>query len=154
MPFRTLDTEPQPALSARRSGLLDALHAAQDQHGYLSEEAMSQVAQELDLPLKDVYSTATFYSMYHMKAAGQYAIQVCEGLSCHLAGGGQELVDHLERKLGIQVGQTTPDGRFSLETVQCLASCSTSPNLRINDRLYENVTPEEGAELLDRLAGR
>jgi NADH-quinone oxidoreductase subunit E len=154
MPFRTLDREPQLTSSARRSGLLDALYAAQDQHGYLSEEALGQVADQLDLPLKDVYSTATFYSLYHMKAAGQYVIQVCESLSCHLGGGGARLADHIGQKLGIRAGQTTTDGLFTLETVQCLASCGTSPNLRINGKLYESVTPEEVDRLLDALAGR
>jgi NADH:ubiquinone oxidoreductase subunit E len=118
--------EPQPTLSAKRSELLGALYAAQDQHGYLNEEGMTQVADQLDLPLKDAYSTATFSSMFHVKATGQYIIQVCEGLSCHLAGGGQELVDRPEQKLGTQAGQTTPDGRF----------------------------PEEVSRLVDQLAGR
>ncbi len=154
MPFRTLDKEPKSTSAVKRSGLLDALYAAQNQHGYLNEKALSQVADQLDLPLKDVYSTATFYSLYHMKAAGRYAIQVCESLSCYLAGGGERLVDHIGQKLGIQAGQTTPDGLFTLETVQCLASCDTSPNLRINGKLYESVTPEEVDRLLDTLAGR
>jgi len=154
MPLQTLDKELLLGGSARRSELLDALYAAQEQYGYLSEEALWHVADQLGLPLKDVYSTVSFYSLYHMRPTGEYVIQVCEGLSCHLAGGAERLVDYIRRRLGIEVEQTTPDGLFTLETVQCLASCGTSPNLRINDELYQNMTPEKVDRLLDQLAGR
>lgn len=154
MSLQTLDKGLQPCESAGCSELLDALYAAQEQYGYLSEEALQHVADRLGLPLKDVYSTASFYSLYHMRPMGKYIIQVCGGLSCQLAGGAEKLVDCIQRKLGIEVGQTTPDGFFSLQAVQCLASCGTSPTLRINDELYEDMTPEKVARLLDQLAGR
>lgn len=139
---------------SRRSMLLTALYIAQEQYGYLSEDAMRGVAERLGLSLKDVYSTASFYSLYRMEAAGRYVIQVCEGLSCHLAGGADSLVDYIREKLGIEVGQTTPDGCFTLQTVECVASCGTSPALRINDDLYEDMTPVKVDRLLDQLVRR
>jgi len=137
---------------AARSMALTALYIAQEQYGYLSEEALQRVAERLGLSLKDIYSTASFYSLYQMKPAGQYVIQVCEGLSCFLRDGAERLVDCLRRKLGIEVGETTPDGRFTLETVQCLASCGTSPAMRINDELYDNLTEEKVDAILEQLA--
>jgi len=139
---------------AKRSMLLTALYIAQDQHGHLTPEALERVAQRLSVPLAEVYSTATFYSLYRMEPAGRYVIQVCDGLSCHLAGGAETLVDYIRAKLHIKPGETTPDGLFTLQTVECLASCGTSPALRINDELYENMTPDKVDRLLDQLAGR
>lgn len=138
----------------RRSMLLTALYIAQEQHGHLSEEALQRTAERLNLSLKDVYSTASFYSLFQTQSRGQYVIQVCEGLSCHLAGGAERLVDYIQQKLGIEVGQTTRDGLFTLQTAQCLASCGTSPTLRINDELHEDMTPEKVDRLLDQLARR
>lgn len=137
---------------AAKSMVLTALYIAQEQYGYLSEEALRRVAERLGLSLKDVYSTASFYSLYRMKPAGQYVIQVCEGLSCFLRDGAERLVDYLRRKLGIEVGETTPDGKFTLETVQCLASCGTSPAMRISDELYDNLSEEKVDAILEQLA--
>ena len=143
----------QVANPAKRSMLLTALFIAQEQYGYLTQAAVERVATRLGLPVADVYSMATFYSLYRTKPAGRYVLQVCAGLSCHLVGGAERLVDYLQRKLGIAVGETTYDGMFTLETVQCLASCGTSPAMRVNDALYENMTPEKVDELLETLRG-
>lgn len=143
----------QVADPAKRSMLLTALYIAQEQYGYLTQDAVERVATRLGLPVADVYSMATFYSLYRTKPTGRYVLQVCAGLSCHLVGGAERLVDYLQRKLGIAVGETTYDGMFTLETVQCLASCGTSPAVRVNDALYENMTPEKADELLETLRG-
>lgn len=137
----------------KRAMLLTALYIAQEQHGYLSPEAVEQMAVRLGLPVSEVYSTATFYTMFRTAPTGQYVIQVCDGLSCHMAGGGEHLIEYISQKLGIQVGGTTPDGQFSLQTVECLASCGTSPTVKINDDLYEDMTPDKIDRLLDQLAG-
>jgi len=84
---------------------------------------------------------------------GRYVIQVCEGLSCHLAGGADDLLDYLKRRLRIDVGETTPNGLFTLQTVQCLASCGSSPVMRVNDTLYENLTFDQVDAILDELRG-
>jgi len=132
--------------------LLTALYIAQEQYGHLSKEAIERVAQRLGVLPKEVYSTASFYTLYNIEKTARYRIQVCEGLSCHLNDGAESLVDQVRRKLNLKEGQTrTPDGRFSLEIVQCLAACDTAPNIRINDDLHGNMTPGETDALLEKL---
>lgn len=138
---------------ARRAMLLTALYIAQEQNGHLTEEAIARVADRLGLPVTEVFSMASFYTLYRMKPAGRYVLQVCEGLSCYLVGGAERLVDYLRKKLAIEVGETTPDGLFTLETVQCLAACGASPAMRVNDTLHENMTAEKVDELLETLRG-
>ena len=137
----------------RRAMLLTALYIAQEQQGHLTREAIERVAARLGLPASEVYSMASFYTLYRTKPGGRYVLQVCEGLSCHLVGGAERLVDCLRKKLAIEVGQTTPDGLFTLETVQCLATCGTSPAMRVNDALYEDMTAEKIDELLETMRG-
>lgn len=139
---------------AKRSCLLTALYIAQEQEGYLTPEALKRVAERLDVPEAEVYSTASFYTLFRTEPVGQYVIQVCTGLSCYLVGGAERLVDYLEQKLGVKPGETTPDGLFTLQTVQCLASCGTAPAMRVNDELYENLTAEKVDVLIDQLKVR
>ena len=136
-----------------RTRLLAALHDAQEQDGYLSKEAIEGVAGQLGISVQETYSAATFYKLYKLKPVGKYVLQVCEGLSCYLAGGADLLVDYLRSELGIDPGETTPDGLFTLETVPCLASCGTSPAMRVNDQLYENLTEGSVHALLQKLRG-
>lgn len=136
---------------AKRAMVLTALYVAQEQYGYLSREAVERVAQRLGMDPGEVYETATFYSMYRRQPMGRYVIQVCEGLSCHLSGGADGLVEYLQDRLGIEPGETTEDGLFSLQTVQCLAACGSSPAMRINDTLYENLTFDRVDMILDEL---
>ncbi len=138
---------------AKRAMLLTALYIAQEQSGHLSDDALERVAQRFGVSKADVYSVATFYSLYRTNPTGRYVLQVCEGLSCHLVGGADTLLDYLRKKLRIEPGQTTPDGLFTLETVQCLASCGTSPAMRVNDALYEHMSPEKVDELIETLRG-
>jgi len=139
---------------ARQARLLTALYIAQEQKGYLTPEALERVARRLGLPLASVYGTTSFYTLFHTRPVGRYLLQVCRGLSCYLADGAERLVDYLQRKLGIQVGETTADGLFTLETVQCLASCGTAPAMRVNDELYENLTTAKVDLLIDELIER
>lgn len=138
---------------AKRAMLLTALYVAQEQYGYLSPEAVQRVADRIGMPEGEVLETASFYSMYHTKPVGRYVIQVCEGLSCHLAGGAENLLAHLRKKLRIEPGETTRDGVFTLVSVQCLAACGTSPAMRVNDTLYENLTIDRVDMILDELRG-
>jgi NADH-quinone oxidoreductase subunit E len=139
--------------AAKRTMLLTALYVAQEQNGYLTHGALERVAQRFDLNLAEVYETATFYSMYRTRPSGRYVLQVCEGLSCHLAGGAEQLAEYLQQKLHLRPGETTPDGLFSLEMVECLASCGSSPAMRVNDTLYENLTNDRVDMILDELSG-
>lgn len=138
---------------AKQSMMLAALYIAQEQKGYLTSDAIRQVAGRLGLTEGEVYSTASFYTLFRMEPIGRYVIQVCEGLSCYLNEGAERVVEYVSAKLGINPGQTTPDGRFSLQTVQCLASCGTAPAMRVNELLYENLTPASIDEILERLMG-
>jgi NADH-quinone oxidoreductase subunit E len=138
---------------AKRAMLLTALYVAQEQYGYLSPEAIQRVADRLGMRPGEVYETATFYSMFKFAPMGRYVIQVCEGLSCHLAGGAESLAEYLQKTLRIKPGQTTRDGLFTLQTVQCLAACGSSPAMRINDTLYENLTFDQVDQILRELRG-
>lgn len=137
----------------KRSMLLTALYVVQEQLGYLAPEAIERVADRLDMSAGEVYETATFYSMYKTKPVGRHVIQVCEGLSCHLAGGAEDFVSYLQDKLGIKLGETTEDGTFTLQAVQCLAACGSSPAMRVNDTLFENLTFDRVDMILQELRG-
>jgi NADH-quinone oxidoreductase E subunit len=139
---------------AKQAMVLTALYIAQEQYGHLNQEAIQRVAERLQLPVSQVYSTASFYSLFHTKPTSKYHIQICEGISCALCGGAEKMVAYLEEKLGIKAGEATPDGLFSLEVVQCLASCGTSPAVRVNDELHDDLTFDKVDRLLDQLAGR
>jgi len=138
---------------AKQAMLLSALYIAQEQNGYLTPEAIERTAQRLGLSERDVYTTASFYTLFRMQPVGRYVIQVCDGLSCYLADGADTVADYIGAKLGIAPGETTPDKAFSLEKVQCLASCGTAPAMRINDQLYEHLTAAAIDAILERLMG-
>lgn len=138
---------------AKEAMLLAALYIAQEQRGYLTQEGIERVAARLGLTPGQVFSTASFYTLFRTKPVGHYVIQVCSGVSCYLVDGAEKVSDYIGAKLGIRPGETTADGRFTLETVQCLASCGTAPALRVNDQLYENLTPAGIDAILDRLLG-
>jgi NADH-quinone oxidoreductase subunit E len=138
---------------SKRAMMLAALYIAQEQNGYLTKEAIRQVARRMGVAEGEVCSTASFYSLFRMEPVGRYVIQVCEGLSCYLNDGAERVVEYVSKKLGIAPGETSKDGRFTLETVQCLASCGTAPAMRVNDQLYENLSPASIDDILERLMG-
>ncbi len=139
-----------PSYPDKRSVLLPALRIAQEEIGYLSESAMIDVADLLGLTPVQVYEVATFYSQYNLKPVGKYLIQVCKTLSCALVGAGS-IVTYLQEKLGIRTGETTSDGLFTLKLVECLAACGSAPMMQINDRYYEQLTPEKMDRILEDL---
>ena len=137
-----------------RAMLLAALYIAQEQYGWLSEEAIQRVAERLGLTPGQVYATASFYTMFKLKPQGQYRIQVCEGLSCYLIGGAEPVIDYIKNRLEITNGGTSPNGKFSLEIVQCLAACDLAPAIKINDELYGNISDEKIDQLLAELSAK
>ncbi len=135
----------------KRGALLPLLWLAQEEWGWLSPEALTYCASLLDLPPSKAYSVASFYTMYHLKPVGKYKIEVCRTLSCALCGA-MDIIDHLESRLGIKVGETTADGRFTLGTAECLASCGSGPMLQINGkRFHEHLTTASVDALLNSL---
>ena len=146
MKIEALKTEYETNLSA----LIPALHVAQGEQGWLSEETQAEVATLLEITPQAVREVVSFYTMFHQKPVGKYLLQVCRNLSCSLRGG-HRLQRQIEERLGIQDRETTQDGRFTLESVECLGSCGTAPVLMVNDRYHENVTPQEMDRLLTEL---
>ncbi|HID64375.1 MAG TPA: NADH-quinone oxidoreductase subunit NuoE [Anaerolineae bacterium] len=135
-----------------RSALLPALYVAQREQGWLSPEVMRDVAEVMDLPSTEVASVASFYTMFNRQPVGENLIQVCTNISCSLLGA-EHIVEYLKSKLGIDVGETTPDNKFTLVTVECLGSCGTAPMMQVNDTYYENLTEEKIDRILAELAG-
>jgi NADH-quinone oxidoreductase E subunit len=129
---------------------LAALRIAQEEQGYVTEQAMADIGVLLELTPVQVYETATFYTLFTLQPAGKYIIQVCRTLSCALVGAGS-LIRHLEQKLGITAGETTPDGLFTLKKVECLAGCGAGPMMQINDEYYEYLTTDKVDRILDDL---
>lgn len=134
----------------RRATLLPALWLAQRDFGWLSQDVQAYVAGLVGVSPAHVQEVAEFYTMYHKKPAGKYHVQVCRTLSCALAGSGK-ILETLKEVLGVQPGERTPDGKFSLQEVECLASCHTAPCVQINDEYYEGLTPEKLRELIEKL---
>ena len=133
-----------------RSAILPALSVAQDEEGYITQSALEAVAEALHLNPDEVKMVASFYTMFYKEQPGRRVIKVCTSISCYLRGCDQ-LVKHLEERLGIKRGETTPDGRFTLLTAECLASCGTAPVLQVNNEFVEQVTLERADELLAAL---
>ncbi len=136
----------------RRSAVLAALREVQHENGgYLTTGLMDAVARYLDLPEIAVYEVATFYSMFELQPVGRHSISVCTNVSCMLCGS-DEIVAHIEKKLGIKTGESTPDGRFFLKPEEeCLACCAYAPMMQVDHVYYENLTPEKVDEILDGL---
>lgn len=134
----------------KQATLLPVLWLVQDQEGYISEEAMEYVAGLLDVSPAHVYGVVTFYTMYHQKPVGKYHLQVCRTLSCALAGS-ENITSHLKKKLKINEGEVTSNGKFSLCEVECLASCGTGPAMMVNEKYYENLTAEKVDKILGEL---
>ena len=136
----------------KQSAVLAALREAQhENHGYLTTELMDAVADYLDMPPIAVYEVASFYSMFELKPVGRHSIAVCTNVSCMLRGSDTVLA-YIERKLGIKLGDSTPDGKFYLKKEEeCLAACCGAPMMQVNHIYYEHLTPEKVDQVLDSL---
>ena len=136
----------------KRSAVISALHAVQHENdGFLTSELMDAVAAYLGLAPIHVYEVATFYSMFETKPVGRHHVSVCTNISCMLRGS-QEVVDHVEKKLGIKTGESTPDGRIYLKREEeCLAACTGAPMMMVDHVFHENLTPESIDKILDEL---
>ncbi|OGP08173.1 MAG: hypothetical protein A3G39_00535 [Deltaproteobacteria bacterium RIFCSPLOWO2_12_FULL_43_16] len=134
----------------KRSASMDALRIAQEESGYLTKEALEQIADMLDMTPVQLNEVAAFYTMYNKKPVGKHHVQVCTNVSCSLLGS-EHIVEFLSKKLGVKKGETTSDKKFTLSEVECLGSCGTAPMMQINDDYYENLTEETIEEILKGL---
>src|SRR5918992_40245 len=134
----------------KEAAMLPVLYLAQQEFGYLSAEAIDYVARLMGQSPAQVHGVVSFYTMYNMKPIGRHHIQVCRTLSCAL-GGAEKITGFIKKKLALEVGQTTADGRFTLSEVECLASCGTAPMMQINDDYYESLNEEKVTEILESL---
>ena len=134
----------------KRSALIPILHEVQAEVGYLSPAAIEWIAGYLGLSPADVMSVASFYDMLNLEPVGKHMIYVCQNLSCALLGA-ERLIQYLESKLGIRMGETTPDGLITLKRMECLASCGTAPAIQVDGIFYERMTAQKLDDLLEKL---
>lgn len=133
-----------------RSALIPLCHLAQEQDGFLSEEAMAHIAELIGCTSAQVLGTASFYEMFKFHPVGKYCVNVCTNISCQLLGG-EELLEHAEESLGVRSGGTTPDGMFTLEDVECVAACTEAPAVQVNYRYFHRLDLDSFDELIARL---
>jgi len=134
----------------KRSAILPALYIAQEEHGYVTDDDIKYLAERLDMRVNEVEEVVTFYTMYSRKPIGKYKLQVCRTVSCWLLGA-EQITEHIEHKLGCEVGETTKDGKFTLVEVECLGYCDLAPCLQVNFDYHEKVTVESVDKLIDNL---
>jgi len=133
-----------------REYLISILQAVQDQNGYVSKESIYRIADYLQLPESKIYGVATFYNQFRLKPPGKHKVQVCRGTACHVKGS-SGILDSIKRELEIDVGGTTKDGLFSLDTVACLGACSIAPAITLNEKFYGRLDNKKAQSLLKRV---
>jgi NADH-quinone oxidoreductase subunit E len=137
-----------------KSATIPLLHLAQEQDGYVTDDAMEHIAELTGTTPAQVLGTCSFYEMFKREPVGTYLVNICTNISCQIMGG-EELLHHAEHKLGIKAGSTTPDGTFTIEDVECIAACTEAPCLQVNYRYFHKITHAEFDQLADDLrAGR
>ncbi len=140
----------EPRYPTKVALLLPALHAAQDELGWLSPETMEEIGEYIGIHPAQVKEVASFYTMYNLKPVGKYHLKICTNVACCLRGA-YDVVEHCEKKLGIAVGQTTPDKKFTLHEEECLGACGTAPAMMLNNDYVENLDIRKMDEILEKL---
>lgn len=140
----------EPRYPTRVALLLPALHAAQEEYGWLPPEVLEEVGAYIGIHPAQVREVASFYTMYNLKPVGKYHLKVCTNVACALRGA-EGLVEHCEKKFGISVGETTPDKRFTLMEEECLGACGTAPAMMLNDDYHEDLNVRKMDEILAQL---
>jgi len=139
-----------PAPHDKMAACIPALHLCQDQNGWISDDVIVFVANRLNLSAAHVKGVVTFYTLFNQKPVGKHQVWVCRTLPCALRGAG-DVLEHCEKRLGIKAGETTADGKITLRTAECLASCGTAPMMQVDKNYYENLTLEQVDAIVDRL---
>ncbi len=132
-----------------KGALIPVLQEAQDAYGYLSKEVIEHIGEHLDIPVSQIYGVVTFYSQFHLNPRGRNIIRVCQGTACHVRGG-KAILEAVQKQLNIKAGQTTPDLRFTLETVACIGACGLAPVMMVNDDTHGRLTQELIPEILTK----
>lgn len=130
--------------------LINILHAAQHIMGYLPEEVQREIAKKLNIPVSKVYGVVTFYTFFTMSPKGKHPVSVCMGTACYVRGS-EKILEEFKRILGIDVGETTPDGKFSLDCLRCVGACGLAPVVMIGEKVYGKVQPVDIKKMLDEL---
>jgi NADH-quinone oxidoreductase subunit E len=132
----------------KKSAIIPALYVAQKENkGWINEEVIQHLSQVMDIPESEINEVFKFYTMFNQKPVGKYHVQVCGTLSCHV-NGAQELIDFLCKSFQVGLDEVSADGRYTISRVECLGSCGTAPMMQVNDRYYENLTPESALTIL------
>ena len=132
----------------RQDTLIPILQGIQNEFGYLSEEAVNRISETLNLPTSKIYGVATFYDQFRFEARGRFHIQICHGTACHIDSAAR-IIQEAERLLKIKQGQTSRDGMFSIEVVNCMGACGLSPVIAVNDKYYHGITPNDLKDMLE-----
>jgi NADH:ubiquinone oxidoreductase subunit E len=133
----------------KEGSLIQILHLAQGIYGYLPLELQQFIAQRLDIPLSKVSGVTTFYSFFATKPRGEYTIRVCLGTACYVRGG-KKILERIQEVLGLEIGDTTADGKFTLEVMRCIGACGLAPAITINDKVYKQVNPEKLQAIIEK----
>ncbi|MDD5408774.1 MAG: NADH-quinone oxidoreductase subunit NuoE [Candidatus Omnitrophica bacterium] len=129
------------------SQLISILHKAQELYGYLSQEAMTEVAKEMNIPTAHIWGVATFYHYFNLKPKGKHSISVCLGTACYVKGA-EEILNSIREELNIDFGQTSSDNLFTLQEARCLGACGLAPVIMIDDKIYGSLTPKKALEII------
>jgi NADH-quinone oxidoreductase subunit E len=132
-----------------KDDLIPVMEAVQEEFGYLSKESMTEISRFLKIPESNVYGVATFYALFRLKPRGKTMVSVCRGTACHVRGGGQ-ILQEVEKRLGIKPGETSQDGKYSLETISCFGSCALAPVMVINKEVFGRMTPAKVETILKK----
>jgi NADP-reducing hydrogenase subunit HndA len=136
-----------------RGALIPVLHEAQEVYGYLPMKVQKIISESLDIPLSEIYGVVTFYTQFSLKPKGKFKISACMGTACYVKGANLVL-EKLQEKLGIQVGDCTEDGKFSLDACRCIGACGLAPVIMINDDVYGRLTPDDIEKVLEKYSDR
>ena len=126
----------------QKGALIPVLHEVQNLYGYLPEDILHVVSQELNVPMTEIYGVATFYSIFSLKPKGEHVIRVCLGTACYVKGS-QLIIDKISQELNVEVGKTTEDGKFTLEATRCLGACGLAPVMTIGEKVYGRLVPDD-----------
>ena len=133
-----------------KNNMIQILNEVQEEFGYISEQAMLDISKHIDVSLSEIYSVVTFYSRFTLKQAGKYHITICLGTACFVKGS-EKILDRAKERLNIEVGDTTPDGKFSLDEVRCIGACGLAPVFTVNGEVYGKATVKMLDEVIDNL---